>query len=162
MKDLEPIIMDGAGAREIARQARVELEMLLCIEAALRSALPWIAEDRGSNRKLSTLRFHTGSFERHLTRVQALADHGGYLRVITDANPDFSAQVADLRAQCANLHDRLACIIVRLDDIAGDDDEALKGLCADLECLLDDLKTHGRTECALLQESFMREVGGSG
>jgi hypothetical protein len=87
MEREEPTASDSEDASEIARQADVELSILLGIERALRSALQWMTRGRGNRRKLSTLKFQMGSFHRHLTRLHALSDHGGYMHVVTDAAP---------------------------------------------------------------------------
>ena len=162
MDNLDPTTSDAVEAREIARQADVELAILLGTEQSLRFALQWMTRDRGNSRKLSTLRFHTWSFERHLTRIQALADHGGYLHRITDVNPHLAGDVEELRNKRARLRADLEAIIVRLELVSRDDAGPFGQLCADLERLLDDLKTHGQKECELLQHSFTQEQGGSG
>jgi hypothetical protein len=93
MKNSEPIAYDADEAQEIARQADVELAVLLGIEQTLRIALQWMTRGRGNSHKLSTLHFQAWSFERHLARIQVLADHGGYMHLITDAHPHLAGEV---------------------------------------------------------------------
>jgi hypothetical protein len=162
VQDPELPANDANEAREIARQAEVELAILLGIEESLRIALRWMTRGRGNSHKLSTLRFQTWSFERHLTRIQVLAEHGGYMHLITDAHPHLAGEVEELRNKGEELHSNLERIIVRLDRVSGDDATGFGQICADLERFLDDLKTHGQKESELLQRSFTQEEGGSG
>jgi hypothetical protein len=152
---------NAAEAQEIARQAEVELAILLGIEQSLRIALQWMTRGRGNSHKLSTLRFHTWSFERHLTRIQVLADHGGYMHLITDANPHLAGGVEVLRKEREELHSHLKGIIVRLDHVSRDDAVGFGQICADLERFLDYLRTHGERERELIQHSLIQEEGGS-
>ena len=160
MTNSEPIPSDTTEAQEIAQQAEVEIAILLGIEEALRIALQWMTRGRGNAHKLSTLRFHAWSFERHLTRIQVLADHGGYLHVITEANPHLAGEVGALRNERADLHANLESILVRLDRVSRDDAGGFGQLCADVERFLDALRAHGRKERALLQRSFAQQEGG--
>lgn len=162
MQHPEPTVSNADEAQEIARQAEVELAILLGVEQSLRIALQWLTRGRGNSHKLSTLRFHTWYFERHLTRIQVLADHGGYMHLITDANPHLAGEVGALRNEREELHANLHRIIVRLDRVSRDDAGGFGRICADLERFLDDLRTHGQKERELLQRSFTQEEGGSG
>ena len=158
----EPTASDATEAREIARQAGVELAILLGIEQSLRIALGWMKRGSGSRRKLSTLRFHTGSIEHHLGRMQVLADHGGYMHLIADANPHLANEVAVLRNERKELHTNLERIVVRLDHISHDDACGFEEVCTELERCLDELKRHGQKEIDLRQRSFTQEEGASG
>ena len=161
MQHPEPTAYNAAEAQEIARQADVELAILLGIEQSLRIALQWMTRGRGNSHKLSTLRFHTWSFERHLTRIQVLADHGGYMHLITDAHPHLAGEVEALRNEREELHSDLGRIILRLDHVSTDDAAGFGKTCADLERFLDDLRAHGEKERELLQHSFTQEEGES-
>ncbi len=153
---------DAAEAQEIARQAEVELAILLGIEQSLRTALQLTTWDRANSRKLSTLRFAARSFERHLTRTRVLADHGGYMHSITDANPHLASNVRALRDVRRKLQANFERIILRLEYVSPDDAAAFGEVCAELECYLKQLRTHGEKERELLQHSFIQEEGGSG
>jgi len=162
MKNNEPRTLDATEAQQVARQADVELAILLGMEQSLRMALQWMTRDRGNSHKLSTLRFHTWSFERHLSRIRVLADHGGYMHLIADANPHLAGEVGALRNKHAELHVDLERIILRLDHISRDDARGFGLICANLERFLDDLRRLGQNEAELLQHSFTQEEGGSG
>ena len=162
MQGPELTAYDAAEAQEIARQAEVEIAILLGIEQSLRIALQWMTRGRGNSHKLSTLRFHTWGFERHLTRIQVLSDHGGYMHLVTEANPHLAGEVETLRNGREELHSNLERIIVRLERVSRDDADEFGKICAELERLLDNLRAHGEKERELLQHSFIQEEGGTG
>ena len=112
-------------ARELVEQSGVELAVLLGIESALRIALRWKPRDGKNIYKLSTLRFHASSFERHLTHIVAMADHGGYLHSITDTNPHMVAEVKELRSMLQELRAKLERIVARLEYMLPSDDAGL-------------------------------------
>ena len=162
MENTEPTASDAAESQEIAQQAGVELAILLGIEQSLRIALQWMTRGRGNSHKLSTLRFHTWYFERHLTRIQVLADHGGYMHLITDADPHLAGEVEALRNERTKLHATLHRIIAQLERVSRDDSGGFGQICADLEHFLDDLRTHGQKESELLRNSSTQNQGESG
>ncbi len=59
MSNGEPTADDATESQEIARQAEVELAILLGIEQSLRIAFQSMTRGRGNSHKLATLRFHT-------------------------------------------------------------------------------------------------------
>jgi len=160
MNNTEPAGSNVIAAREIAEQAEVELRILLGIEQSLRIALQWMTRERGNHHKLSTLRFAARSFERHLTRTRVLADHGGYMHSITDANPHLAREVTAGWDAREGLQANLERIILQLEYVSPDDATAVQKACAELECYLDQLKIHGQKERELLQHSFTQEEGG--
>lgn len=162
MQDSESPVRSDADIQEVARQAKVELAILLQVEKSLRIALQWMTRDRGNNHKLSTLRFHVSAYQQYLTRVQTLADESGYMHLTTKIQPHLASDVDALRSEIATLHKRLDGIVLRLDRVSSDDASSFRRICVDLERFLDDLKAHGQRECELLQHSFNQEEGGSG
>ena len=162
MKNSEPTAHNATEAREIARQAEVELAILLGIEQTLRIALQRMTQDGGNSHMLSTLRFGAESLERHLARTRVLADHGGYMHSITDANPHLASEVRVLRDAREELQVNFDRIILGLEYVSPDDGAAFGEVCAELEGFLDSLRTHGQKESELLQHSFTQEEGGSG
>ena len=155
-------IFAAADFKEIAKQAEVELAILLGIERSLRLALQWATRDRGNSHKLSTLRFAARSFERHLTRTRVLADYGGYMHLITDANPHLAGEVRALSEVREKLQANFERIILQLEFVSANDSASFGQVCAEMERYLEDLEEHGQKEMALLQHSFDQEEGGSG
>jgi hypothetical protein len=162
MNQGKPEPHDPADVLEIARQAEVEVGILLGIEQTLRIALRWMTRGRGNSHKLSTLRFQTWAFERQLVRLQGLADHGGYMHLITGANPSLTPEVQALEDERDALHSNLQGVIVRLERVSGDDMATFGEICTDLESALDALRAHGERERELLQRSFYLDEGGEG
>lgn len=152
----------GTDFNEIAKQAEVELALLLNIEQALRIVLDWKTEDRGHIRKLSTLRFVTGSFERHLTRIRVVSEYGGYMHRVTDVKPQLAGAVLGLKKVRDGLQADLERMVVALEHVSPNDAAGFEGICAEYERYFEALKTHGRQEMELLQQLFGQEDGGSG
>src|SRR5260370_35079482 len=75
------------GHHDLAQQTLVENGMLMLIREGLRNTLAWSVQDAGIPRKLSTLRFITQSFQRHLERVLALEEHDGYMDLVLHESP---------------------------------------------------------------------------
>ncbi|MDF1700783.1 MAG: hypothetical protein P1V36_06460 [Planctomycetota bacterium] len=148
-------------AHEIAQQADVELSILLGIERTLRVALQWMTRGRGNSRKLSTLRFQMWTFKRHLTRLNVLSDHGGYLHVVTDAVSDLAGEVHVLRVKRTELHSDLNRTMLLMEHISQDDADGFARLCADLEGFLDHLRSQGERERALVRQALARNQGGA-
>jgi hypothetical protein len=161
MDNPEPTAYDRAESEAIAKQIQIELRLLRSIERSLRTTLQWMTRERGNNRKLSTLRSVTRSFERQLARARALADQPGYMRLITDATPDLADEVQDLRKAREALQTGFEGIVLRLEYVSPDDAEAFQGVCAELERYLDDLNAHGQKELKLLQRSCRQDRGRS-
>jgi hypothetical protein len=156
-----PPVEPVAEAREIAKQIEVELLLLMTIRQALRIAVEWKPADAGNVRKLSTLRFVMSSFERHLNRMRVLADHGGYLHLVTHENPHLASEVLDLRNRRYELQAQWDGITLRLEQVLPESGE-FAVLCGELETYLQDLETHGQHEMELFQHSFTQEEGGRG
>jgi hypothetical protein len=162
MKYHEPTAYSIEATQEIAEQMEVELALLMGIEQAFRCELQWMKRDPGNGRKLSTLRFVSESFERQLTRTRVVADHGGYMHLITDAKPCLASEVKSLRNAREELQSDFERIIVRFERVSFDDSAGFRKICAELERYLDHLKVHGQKETELLQRSVNQKEGGTG
>lgn len=161
MDNPEPTAYDRAESGEIAKQIRIELRLLRSIERSLRTTLQWMTRERGNNRKLSTLRSVTRSFERQLTRTRVLADQPGYMHLVTVANPGLSDEVQSLQKAREALQTGFEGIVLRLEYVSPDDAGAFQEVCAELERYLDDLNVHGRKELKLLRNSLSHDEGDS-
>jgi len=162
MKTAETTACKEPEVQKIAKQAEVELAILLGIEQSLRRVLEWVTRDRGNSHKLSTLRFAARTFERHLTRTRVLAAYGGYLHLIIDASPHLASDVLALSAGCEALQASFERIMLRLEYVSPDDAAAFGDVCTNLVRYLEDVETHSKKEMELLQHSFVQEQGGSG
>lgn len=153
---------DKIDAAAIAEQAKVELDVLLGIEKALRVAIDWEVKEGSPAHKLSTLRFLTDSFERHLTRITVRADQGGYMHRITDAKPHLTNDVLALRDTLRGFRTDLERIVMRLDYIAPGDEGGIREICMDFKSVLDGLSSHGQKKSDLAQHAYAQEEGGEG
>ena len=162
MTNNEPNTAIATDAREIARQAEVELAILLSVKQSLRFAIQLMTRGRGNCHKLSTLRFALATFERHLIRTRILSDHGGYMHATTDVNPHLANKVKTLKAKRKKIDSTLERLILQLECMSPMDDDALKCACKELEHYLEQLELHAQKEMALFQHSFVQEEGGEG
>jgi hypothetical protein len=143
-------------------QAAVEHEALRHIIGALRTVLDWkpAAEDVG--RKLSSLRFICQSFQRHLERLMALKEQDGYMTNAVEQMPSLAEKVKVLLRDHDEFEESLHRLILRLEHIAPADKARFDALCQDLEEMLIKLEDHHRREAELMQEAYLRDVGGDG
>lgn len=155
-------IYDDAKAQEIGKQIAVEVALLIHIEEAFRIALNWNTGERGNIRKLSTLRFVARSFERHLARVRALSEFGGYMHLVTARKPQLSEKIQTLRQTRDELHVHLEKMLLEMEHCATDDATAFEAICVELENYLGELASHAQQEAELLQQGFADPEGGSG
>lgn len=156
------ITRSSSDVNEIAKQFQVELALLVNIEESLRIVLDWKTGDRGIVRKLSTLRFVTRSFERHLIRLRALSEYGGYMDLVTDIKPNLANEVLQLRKAGVGLQADMERMIVALELVSPSNIAGFNAICTEYESYLEALKAHGMTELELYQRALIQEEGGSG
>jgi hypothetical protein len=65
-------------SHEVAQQMQVEHGLLRHLIQGLRATAAWEVPGPDASRKLSTLRFVAGSFQRHLERPLALEEYDGW------------------------------------------------------------------------------------
>src|SRR5947207_15996801 len=84
---------------DLAQQTLVEHGLLLLLMEGLRNTLAWKVPGTDFARKLSTLRFITQSFQRHLERVLALEEYDGYMDLVLKESPQLGNVVDGLRQE---------------------------------------------------------------
>lgn len=142
-----------------AAQTLVEHEILQHVGRALEVSLNWRVADVSFPRKLQSVRFTAQSFARHLERLLALEEHGGYMELPEACKPHWADALGSLRRQHDDFRDRLERVMPDLDQL--DSEEArFDQLCQQLRELLDELNDHHARENALLQEMLYDEDGG--
>lgn len=149
-------------ADDIAKQFQVELALLVNIERAIQFTLDWDSGNHDTVRKLSTLRFATQTFERHLARVRALSEHGGYMHLITDKKPRLANEVMELKSARDGLQEQFECLIVALEHVSSGNLARLGKIYSDYRSFLEALDTHGQNERELFHRACFEELGGSG
>jgi hemerythrin-like domain-containing protein len=147
---------------DIARQMLVENQMLNYITEGLRQTLSWKLREGDFTRKLSTLRFMSQSFQRHLEHLLALEEFDGYMDQVLQHSPHLSKNVDTLKADHERLRRGARLLMQRLERAGTDNAETFQRICEDFREYLRSLESHNRSEAALLQEAFEREAGGEG
>lgn len=139
----------------LAHQTLVEHQILEHVKDALRLTLETKITSVTLPRKLSTVRFMAESFERHVERLLALEEDGGYLTLVRDRRPALYDQVIALRGEHGEFRSTLAQIVQGLNGIGAssqDDEERFHGLCHKLHDLLTRLDEHDAREIELLEQ----------
>jgi Hemerythrin HHE cation binding domain len=147
---------------DIAEQIRVEQELLRHVMEGLRLSTTWQVQGPDASRKLSTLRFVTGSFQRHLERLLALEEDDGFLDQVLACAPRLARATAALRAEHDGFRSEARRVVQRLERLPATDPATLEKVGGELVALLDRIEGHNRKEMGLLLEAFERDEGGEG
>jgi hemerythrin-like domain-containing protein len=149
-------------SRDQSQQALIEHRLLRHLVDGLRATLEWQAAGDDFARKLSTLRFVSQSFQRHLERLLALEEYDGYLDDVAATTPQLARMVDALRRDHDQLRQATRRAVYRLEQVSSLDEAEFAGICDDLADLLDRVEAHSSKEVRLLQEAFHRDIGGEG
>jgi hypothetical protein len=147
---------------DLAQQTLVEQNMLLLIIEGLRSTLAWEVQGADFTRKLSSLRFITQSFQRHLDHVLALEEFEGYMDLVLQANPQLSNNINALKQDHQQFRKEASQIVHHFESVVPTDGDSFARICDDLGGLLSRLEAHNNKEGKLMQEAFARDEGGEG
>jgi Hemerythrin HHE cation binding domain len=142
--------------------ACMEHQVLHHIKQALRVTLDWHAPVVSMPRKLSSLQFTIKSFKRHLDRVIALEEEGGYMAEVLDVRPHFQDRIDGLVTDHSQFRTRMQALTSELNDISEWEEPRFDQVCSDLRALLDDVDLHDAREIELLQEGLLCDDGGEG
>jgi hypothetical protein len=148
--------------QDIADQTRIEQELLRFVMEGLRLSTTWQVQGPDASRKLSTLRFMTGAFQRHLERLLALEEYDGFLDKVVACSPHLGRVTVALRAEHDGFRTEARRIAQHLERLPGTDQAELEKAGGELRALLDRIEGHNRKEIALIQEAFERDEGGEG
>ena len=147
-------------SHEVAQQMQVEHGLLQHLIQGLRATAAWPVPGPDASRKLSTLRFVAGSFQRHLERLLALEEYDGYMGLVRATSPRLGRAADALRVEHERFRSEARRVAQRLERLAGSDPEALERVCADLLALLAQIESHSEEEMALVHEAFGQDEGG--
>src|SRR5436190_11409979 len=147
---------------DLAQQIVVETTLLTQLMEGLRATLAWKPQSNQVARQLSTLRFISQSFERHLERLMALEEYDGYLDLVLRSSPQLGKAVDALRQDHDFFRQGVRRIVLRLEQAAATDRISVAAVGNKLLVLLNKLDEHNQKERGLMQEAFAREVGGEG
>ena len=147
---------------DIAHQTLVEHGLLRHITEALRLTAGRKAEGHDLSRSLSTLKFITQCFERHLERLMALEEHDGYMDVVLRPEPRLAKAVDALREEHGQFRGAVGRLTRRIEGVSAADPESFDAACADLLVLLDRVDRHSDQESRLVREALAWDGGGEG
>ena len=148
--------------QDIAEQTKVEQELLRHVMEGLRLSTTWQVRGPDASRKLSTLRFVTGSFQRHLERLLALEEYDGFMDKVLVCAPHLGRATAALRGEHDGFRSEARRVVQQLERLPATDPAALEKVGGALVALLGRIEGHNRREMALLLEAFGRDEGGEG
>jgi hypothetical protein len=148
--------------KDFAQQTLAEHKMLMLLIEGLRETLAWKVQGNDFARKLATLHFFMKSFERHLERVLALAEDGGYLELVLQANPQEGNAVNNLRQEHQRFRQEASQIVNQFEHVTPTDGGSFSHICGELVDLLDSLEAHNKKEIDLMQGAFDQDEGGEG
>jgi hypothetical protein len=147
---------------DLAQQTLAEHKMLTLLIEGLHNTLAWKVQGTDFTRKLSTLRFITHSFQRHLERVLALEEFHGYMDLVLQASPQLGNSVDALRQEHQQFRKETSHIVHRFEHASPTDGDSFSRICGDLVDLLNKLDAHNKKEINLMQEAFDQDEGGEG
>ena len=146
--------------QDLAEQTRVEQELLRHVMEGLRLSTTWQVRGPDASRKLSSLRFVAGSFQRHLERLLALEEYDGYMGLVRATSPRLGRTADALRVEHEHFRSEAWRVAQRLERLPDSDREALERVCADLLALLAQIESHSEKEMTLVHEAFGQDEGG--
>ncbi len=146
----------------VINQLRIEHELINHIAGSLLKALDWTTDEKGSSRKLSTLRFVADAFRRHLERLMAIHEYDGYRSYVTQSDTRLIPAVERLKQEHNQLREKLNRAMSQLERLSSQDHTALEHASDSLRAVLRAYDNHSQEETRLIQEALLRDVGGSG
>jgi Hemerythrin HHE cation binding domain len=147
---------------EDAQQSLAEHKRLLVLVEGLRDTLAWQVQGADFTRKLAALRFIAKSFERHLERVLALEEDGGYLDLVLQANPQQGNSVNALRKEHLRLRKDAGHIVHQIEYVPPTDAGSFARICGEMVELLKSLDAHNKKEAKLVHKAIHQDEGGEG
>ena len=146
----------------VAAQCRAENEILRHVKAGLRLSLDLEVRAVGLDRKLSSVRFTTQSFRRHMQRLFDLEEDGGYMVIVGELKPHLTERAVELRLEHDEFRSSLNRIEPTMEMLQPDDCQRLGDVCNELAELLNRLDEHDEKESDLLLEACNNDEGGEG
>ena len=147
---------------DLAQQTLAEHKMLTLVIEGLRNTLAWKVEGTDFARKLSTLRFITESFQRHLEHVLTLEEDGGYMDLVLQASPQQGNNVTGLKQEHQQFRKEASHIVHQFEHVSSTDGDSFARICGELDDLLNRLDAHKKKEVKLMQKAFAQDEGGEG
>ena len=146
----------------LIQQTKVESQALEHVTRALEVMLGWNVEGDGFSRKLSSVRFFTELYQRHLERLFALEEVDGYMESVARLKPELSSQVDELRAEHEDMRAAVRKSVVRIDLATPLQLSDFDATCSQLRSTINRALDHLRREDDLLMQTFYGDTGGEG
>jgi hypothetical protein len=144
----------------LIQQTKVESQALEHVTRALEVMIGWAVDGDGYGRKLSSVRFFTELYQRHLERLFALEEIDGYMEGISRLNPELAVQVDDLKREHEQFRAAVRKMVVRIDLASPTNLPEFDATCDELRKTINQVLDHLRREQELLVESIQRDTGG--
>lgn len=137
----------------------LEHQILQHVKDALRVTIDWQAPAVSLPRKISSVRFTLKSFNRHIERLMALEEEGGYLSSVLEEKPYLQDRVDQLAFDHGRLRAKIRRIAPMLDELQEWQEADFERACEEIRKLLQDVDRHDAAEIDLLQELCFDEGG---
>jgi hypothetical protein len=144
----------------LIQQTKVESQALEHVTRALEVMVGWAVDGDGYGRKLSSVRFFTELYQRHLERLFALEEIDGYMESVSRLNPELAGKVDNLKREHEQFRAAVRKMVVRLDLASPTNLPGFDATCEELRKTINQILEHLRREQELLVESIQRESGG--
>jgi hypothetical protein len=144
----------------LIQQTKVESQALEHTTRALETTIEWAVDGADYFQKLSSVRFFTELYQRHLERLFALEEVDGYMESVARLNPGLRIQVNDLQQQHEQFRTAIRKIMIRLDLAAPNHFTEIEATCRELRRIISRILEHIRRERELLVESVQPDSGG--
>ena len=144
----------------LIQQTKRESRALEHVTRALEVMLEWAVNGDGFSRKLSSVRFFTELYQRHLERLFALEEIDGYMESVSRLHPELRGQVDNLKREHERFRAAVRKIVVRIDLASPMNLPEFDATCDELRNTINQILEHLRREQELLVESFHRDTGG--
>jgi hypothetical protein len=150
-------------AQMIADRMSIEENILAHVRDALEVAVSAPIVRTTAVQWLERFCFLGNSFQRHLRRLFAIEEEGGYMDfIISCPQPTLGNQADSLHTDHQDLPTELESILADAADIDPSDLDGLRNLRERLEGFLERLSSHHRREHDLWLDAFLVDIGGEG
>ena len=147
-------------ARDIARQARVEYEILGSARESLRLALDADLTPDTAAVWVDRVRFVFASYSRHMRRLLEFEEVGGHMAEVEKRRPTLAPQLERIRADHDWLREAVKRLEVEIQGAHETDMASLTVLRKNMGELLDVARAHESEEIEVIQEAFWQDIGG--
>ena len=144
----------------IIAQTKAESRALEHVTRALEIMLGWSVAGDGYTRKLSSVRFFTELYQRHLERLFALEEVDGFMENIVRLRPELANLVNGLKKEHEEIRADIRKSLVRIDLASPQQLTQFDETCGQLRRTINRVLDHLREESDLLVQTFTQETGG--